>query len=114
MGELLTRLEDGSFHRFETLFEAREGRLGVVVTFLSILELAKERLLEIVQEAALGPIYLKSLATRDGDTAALELSSEFGEAEGDTAANDDACTLCFFPFQGKEGRGRGLREEAIM
>jgi segregation and condensation protein A len=88
MGELLTRLEDGSFHRFESLFEAREGRLGVVVTFLSILELAKERLLEIVQEVALGPIYLKSLATRDGDTAALELSSEFDEDDG--AANDDA------------------------
>ncbi len=88
MGELLTRLEDGSFHRFESLFEAREGRLGVVVTFLSILELAKERLLEIVQEVALGPIYLKSLATRDGDIAALELSSEFDEDDG--AANDDA------------------------
>src|SRR3546814_15139040 len=50
MGELLTRLEDGSFHRFETLFEAREGRLGVVVTFLSILELAQERLLDIRSE----------------------------------------------------------------
>ena len=89
MGELLTRLEDGSFHRFESLFEAREGKLGVVVTFLSILELAKERLLEIVQEVALGPIYLKSLATRDGDTAALELSSEFDEDDS-AASNDDA------------------------
>ncbi|GAB3318441.1 segregation and condensation protein A [Luteimonas notoginsengisoli] len=88
MGELLTRLEDGSFHRFESLFEAREGKLGVVVTFLSILELAKERLLEIVQEVALGPIYLKSLATRDGDTAALELSSEFDDDSA--ASNDDA------------------------
>src|SRR5690606_27542309 len=87
MGELLTRLEDGAFHRFESLFEPREGRLGVVVTFLSILELAKERLLEIVQEAALGPIYLKSLATREAEGAALELSSEFDE--DDDAANDD-------------------------
>jgi segregation and condensation protein A len=88
MGELLTRLGDGKFHRFESLFEAREGKLGVVVTFLSILELAKEHLLDIVQEAALAPIYLKSLATRDGDGAALELSSEFDD--DDTAANDDA------------------------
>ena len=40
-----------------------EGRLGVVVTFLSMLELAKEHLIEIVQEVALAPIYLKSLAT---------------------------------------------------
>ena len=40
-----------------------EGRLGIVVTFLALLELAKEHLIEIVQEAALAPIYLKSLAT---------------------------------------------------
>ncbi|WP_345294991.1 ScpA family protein [Luteimonas vadosa] len=103
MGELLSRLSDGAFHRFESLFEPREGKLGVVVTFLSILELAKEQLLEVVQEAApqggeadgtrgrlpLGPIYLKSLATRDGDaTAALELTSEFDEDLD--VANDDA------------------------
>jgi segregation and condensation protein A len=63
MGEVLRRLADGGFHRFESLFDASEGRLGVVVTFLSMLELAKEHLIEIVQEAALAPIYLKSLAT---------------------------------------------------
>ena len=53
---------DGRFQRFESLFEPREGRLGVVVTFLAILELAKEQLLDIVQEAPSAPIYLKSLA----------------------------------------------------
>ncbi len=79
MGELLTRLQDGAFHRFETLFEAREGRLGVIVTFLSILELAKEHLLDVVQEAPLAPIYIKSLAIRD-DSAPLELHSEFDDA----------------------------------
>lgn len=93
MGEVLTRLDDGSFHRFESLFEPREGKLGVVVTLLALLELAKERLLDIVQEdweeAASDqpppPIYVKSLATRDGDTA-LELSSEFDDDP--SAAND--------------------------
>jgi segregation and condensation protein A len=63
MGEVLRKLADGGFHRFESLFDASEGRLGVVVTFLSMLELAKEHLIEIVQEVALAPIYLKSLAT---------------------------------------------------
>jgi segregation and condensation protein A len=62
MGEVLRRLGDGGFHRFESLFEASEGRLGVVVTFLALLELAKEHLIEIMQEVALAPIYLKSLA----------------------------------------------------
>jgi segregation and condensation protein A len=66
MGDVLGRLNDGKFHAFESLFNAEEGRLGVVVTFLSILELAKERLLEIVQEAPMAPIYLKSLAAVEG------------------------------------------------
>jgi len=88
MGELLARLADGAFHRFESLFEPREGKLGVVVTFLSLLELAKEHLLDIVQEGPLAPIYVKSLAVGDGDPASLELTSEFDD-EADSA-NDDA------------------------
>ena len=93
MGELLSRLEDGAFHRFESLFEPREGKQGVVVTFLGLLTLAKEQLIEIVQEqpkdsagsqTPLAPIYVKSLALNT-DPSELKLSSEF-----DDAANDDA------------------------
>ncbi len=58
MGDLLAQLEDGSFHRFESLFDAEEGRLGVVVSFLAILELAKEHLIQIMQDAPLAPIYI--------------------------------------------------------
>src|SRR5688572_20382930 len=86
MGELLARLEDGKFHRFESLFEPREGKLGVVVTFLALLELAKEHLLDLVQEAPLAPIYVKSLAIGENDPTALELSSEFDD--GPDAANE--------------------------
>ncbi len=83
MGELLERLKDGSFYRFETLFTAEEGKLGIVVTFLGLLTLAKEQLVEIVQEAPFAPIYVKSLALlKDGEE--IELSSEFDEP----AAND--------------------------
>jgi segregation and condensation protein A len=81
MTDVLARLDDGSFHRFESLFDSREGRLGVVVTFLSILELAKEQLLDIVQEAPMAPIYLKSLAIgeADGSVAIPDLVSEFDD-----------------------------------
>jgi segregation and condensation protein A len=65
MGEVLAKLGDAGFHRFESLFDPEEGRIGVVVTFLAILELAKEQLLEIVQEQPLAAIYLKSLAVAD-------------------------------------------------
>jgi segregation and condensation protein A len=63
MSDVLKALEDGGFHRFEQLFNPDEGRLGVVVTFLALLELAKEHLIEIMQGEPLAPIYLKSLAT---------------------------------------------------
>jgi segregation and condensation protein A len=63
MGEVLRALQDGEFHRFETLFDAREGKRGIVVTFLALLELAKEHLIEIMQDTPPAPIYLKSLAT---------------------------------------------------
>ncbi|WP_114241111.1 ScpA family protein [Dyella sp. C9] len=62
MGELLGRLGDTRFHRFETLFDVSEGRLGVVVTFLAMLELAKEMLVEIVQEEPLAAIYVRTRA----------------------------------------------------
>ena len=79
MGELLERLNDGVFHRFESLFNAEEGKLGVVVTFLGLLTLAKEQLVDIVQESPTAPIYVKSLAG-DANTPALsELSSEFDD-----------------------------------
>ena len=83
--KLLERLTDGAFHRFESLFTVEEGRLGVVVTFLGMLELAKERLLDIVQEGSLAPIYVKSLAAGTDSSDALEFSSEFDDAD---AAND--------------------------
>jgi len=63
MSDVLKYLGDGEFHPFEKLFTAEEGRLGIVVTFLAMLELAKEHLIEIMQSEPLAPIYLKSLAT---------------------------------------------------
>jgi segregation and condensation protein A len=69
MSDVLNALGDGEFHRFENLFDASEGTRGVVVTFLAMLELAKEQLIEIVQEESLAPIYVKSLATADADEA---------------------------------------------
>jgi segregation and condensation protein A len=88
MGEVLSRLNDGKFHPFESMFNVQEGKLGVVVTFLSILELAKEQLLEIVQEAALAPIYVKSLAASDSDAANEPLilpESEFDTPDSPTS-----------------------------
>jgi len=78
MGDLLGRMEEGVFYRFESLFTAEEGKLGVLVTFLAMLELAKEQLLDIVQEAPLAAIYVKSLAAGNTNEP-LSFSSEFDD-----------------------------------
>ncbi|UXI70005.1 segregation and condensation protein A [Tahibacter amnicola] len=67
MSDVLNTLGDGEFHRFDSLFNYEEGRRGIVVTFLAMLELAKEILIEIVQNEVPGPIYLKSLAQASGE-----------------------------------------------
>ena len=60
MTQVLERLRGGQFVPFVTLFTLEEGRLGVVVTFLAIMELIKESLVELVQTEAFGPIHVKA------------------------------------------------------
>lgn len=62
MSNILSRLTDDRFVAFESLFTAREGRLGVVVTFLATLELIKEQLIEVVQTDVLQPIHVRARA----------------------------------------------------
>jgi len=45
MSHVLSTLQIGGFCEFKTLFNPEEGRLGVVVTFLAILELCKESMI---------------------------------------------------------------------
>lgn len=59
MSQVLEQLAGQQFVPFVALFSASEGRLGVVVTFLAIMELLKESLVEIVQTENFGPIHIK-------------------------------------------------------
>ena len=58
MSHVLSVLRLGGFCEFATCFEPEEGRGGVVVTFLAILELCKDASIDIVQAEPFGPIYL--------------------------------------------------------
>lgn len=60
MSYILTAIQGQEHLPFAQLFNLAEGRLGVVVTFLALLELIKSRLLEFVQAAPFAPIYLKA------------------------------------------------------
>jgi len=59
MTEILSRLQTPQFVPFVSLFRVEEGRMGVVVTFLAIMELIKEALIEMVQSEPFGPIHVK-------------------------------------------------------
>ena len=62
MTMILDTLSGDSFTKFTDLFTIEEGRLGVVVTFLAILELMKGALLEMVQAEPFGTIHIKGVS----------------------------------------------------
>ena len=62
MSEVLERLKGNGFVPFVTLFTVEEGRLGVVVTFMAVLELIKEQLVELVQNEPFAPIHVRARA----------------------------------------------------
>ncbi len=70
MSDVLSQLQGREFREFSRLFDPTEGRLGVVVTFLAVLELIRERLIDLVQSAPFAPIHVK--------------------VSGHTASNDDS------------------------
>ena len=60
MSQVMENLRNNQFVPFVALFSLEEGRLGVVVTFLAVMELIKESLVEIVQSENFGPIHVKA------------------------------------------------------
>ncbi|MBZ5755853.1 segregation/condensation protein A [Pseudomonas sp. S5(2021)] len=60
MSQVLERLKGGGFVPFVELFAVEEGRLGVVVTFMAVLELIKESLVELVQNEPFASIHVRS------------------------------------------------------
>ncbi len=61
MANVLSVLSADTFTDFTRLFRQEEGRRGVVVTFLAVLELIKESLIELIQTEPYGPIHVKAV-----------------------------------------------------
>jgi segregation and condensation protein A len=59
MSRVLELIDADSFVEFPALFDITEGRQGVVVTFMAVLELLKQGLIELVQTEAFAPIHVK-------------------------------------------------------
>ena len=66
MADVLQALQEQEFCSFDSLFKVEEGRLGVVVTFLAILELIKESLVDIVKSDEFAPIHIKARSESSG------------------------------------------------
>ncbi|MCW8903663.1 MULTISPECIES: ScpA family protein [Sedimenticola] len=62
MSGILERINAESFTEFTQLFDPTEGRLGVVVTFLAVLELIKGALIDLIQAESFGPIHVKAVS----------------------------------------------------
>ncbi len=105
MTQLLSKLKHGTdFVPFSDFFTAEEGRSGVVVSFLAMMELVREGLVDIVQNEPFAPIYLRASSEErtqmfglysaedggaeiapdeaDGESAFEEISSETGTEPG--------------------------------
>lgn len=73
MSAILRKLAGGAFVVFDGLFDPELGPAGLVVSFLAVLELVKERLVDIAQNEPFAPIYVKLAGDREPDI-------QFGDA----------------------------------
>jgi len=71
MTDVLSLLHGDEFVEFLKLFTVEEGRMGVTVTFIAVLELTREGLIELVQAEVYGALHVRA-------------------GRGTTAANDDS------------------------
>jgi segregation and condensation protein A len=82
MSEILTRIKSSGFTGFSDLFDAEEGRMGVAVTFIAVLELLRESIIEVVQAEQYAPLHIRAASSvrlvSDGE---LETDDEPNSAE---------------------------------
>ena len=60
MSRILNAMRDNPYIEFHRLFDPDEGRMGVVVSFLALMELTREQLVDLVQNEPFGQIYVKA------------------------------------------------------
>ena len=76
MSDILVAVKPGEFTEFSRLFTQEEGRMGVAVTFIAILELKREGLIEILQNEAYSPIHISGVSPPAADGRVIDGSAE--------------------------------------
>ncbi|MEZ5499473.1 MAG: ScpA family protein [Steroidobacteraceae bacterium] len=65
MSAILEALGGSSYLEFQQLFDVQEGRMGIAVTFVAVLELMREGLIDVVQTEFCGPLHVRGAAARN-------------------------------------------------
>jgi len=86
MSDILSALRGSEFVPFMQLFRPQEGRMGVTITFVAILELMREGLIDIVQAQPYAPLHVRGASA----PRALHLVSDTEAGTGHTASDDAA------------------------
>jgi segregation and condensation protein A len=77
MSDVLSSLESTGLVAFVALFTAEEGRMGVTVTFIALLELVREGLIEVVQAEPYAPLHVRrAVRAERRDAAEDDIASE--------------------------------------
>ena len=97
MSDILSALESSSFVEFVRLFRPEEGRMGVTVTFVAILELVREGLIDIVQAEPFAPLYVRAAGANrtlrvvtDNDAAPDVATGAAADADADSDSDPAA------------------------
>jgi segregation and condensation protein A len=94
MGDILSTLEHSSFVDFVRLFRPEEGRMGITVTFVAILELVREGLIDIVQAEPFAPLHVRAaglnrtLRVVGGSDVGTELADDVQQATSETMSSN--------------------------
>lgn len=80
---VLSTVKADEFIEIGKLFTVEEGRMGVVVTLIAILELTRQSLIEITQSQAFAPIYVKSRCSNQEDRKEIDYS-QLDQFSGET------------------------------
>jgi chromatin segregation and condensation protein Rec8/ScpA/Scc1 (kleisin family) len=100
MTEILTAVSGDGFTEFVRLFRPQEGRMGVAVTFMAVLELVREGLIDIVQAGPYAPLHVRqgrgsapaadeSVERADGALLAEAVAAGVADAGDDAEPEDE-------------------------
>lgn len=59
MSDIISKIQSTKFIDFNELFDKKEGRLGIAITFLAILELLKDAMIDVVQNEEFAPMHIR-------------------------------------------------------